>query len=99
MSFRDLENTVLGLCNEVMGTDVSYTPNGESPVSIKGVFDNAYVDIEGIVSLKPILRINLSDLDSAPARLDTVEIDSVSYRILESREDAFGGSTLILQRE
>ncbi len=98
MSFRALEESVVGLCNEVMGEDVSYTLYGDSPVTIKGVFDNSFIEVEGIVSLKPTLRIKLSDLSSNPGKGDSVVISSVTYRVVESHEDSFGGSTLILQR-
>ncbi len=99
MSFKDLEQTVLGLCNDVMGQDVSYTPYGDSPITIKGVFDNSYVDVGGVISLKPILRINLADLSAKPTKRDLVSIDSVDYILLESREDGYGGTTLILQKD
>lgn len=98
MSFRNLEDAVIDLCGQVMGQSVTYTPTVGSPVTINGVFDNSYVDIDGVVSLKPTLRINLSDLASAPAKGDSVSISSVSYRVLESRADGYGGSTLILQK-
>ncbi len=98
MSFRALGEIVVGLCNSVFGDDVSYTPNGGSASSIKGVFNNAWVDIEGVVSLKPTLRIKLADLDDSPGKGDEVEIDEVEYRVMESREDGHGGTTLILQK-
>jgi hypothetical protein len=98
MSFRTLEEAVVGLCNDVMGTEVSYTPFGGAPVTINGVFDNAYIDAEGIVSVKPTLRIRLSDLEDNPAKNDTVEISSTTYKVMESHEDGFGGSTLFLKK-
>lgn len=99
MSFKALSEAVVGLCNDVFGDDITYTPNGESAVVIKAVFNNAaYVDIEGVVSLKPILKIDLNDLDNAPAKGDRVAIEDVEYRVMESRPDGFGGSTLILQK-
>ncbi len=96
--FRTLEENVVSLCQETMGQDVDYTPYGHSVETIKGIFDNAYVDIEGVVSLKPVLRIKLDDLSFAPSKRDTVVIQDITYRVMESREDGFGGSTLILQR-
>jgi hypothetical protein len=98
MSFKTLEQQVVGLTNKVLGRDVTYTPSGGSDVSIKGVFDNTWVDVEGVVSLKPILRIDLSDLEALPAKGDTVSIETVNYRVSESRLDGYGGSTLILKK-
>ncbi len=100
MSFRDLEDTVLGLSQDVIGSDVTYTPEGEDAVTIKGIFDNAWVDDgDGLPSLKPTLRIKLDDLESSPGKGDSVEISSTSYRVLSSRNDGYGGATLILQEE
>lgn len=98
MSFKSLEAIVVKLCNRVIGTSITYTPAIGSASSINGIFDNQYVDINGVVSLKPTLRISLVDLASAPAKNDTVTISGTTYRILESREDGYGGSTLILQK-
>lgn len=98
MSFKALSDAVVGLCQDVFGTEVTYTPNVGSPQDIKGVFDNQYVEIEGVVLLKPTLRINLGDLDASPAKGDEVTIDSEDFRVMESREDAYGGTNLILQR-
>jgi hypothetical protein len=98
MSFRTLTEHVLGLCNDVLGEEVLYTPNGDSEVTINGVFDNAYVDVEGVVSLKPVLRIQLSDLAALPGKGDTAEVNSVNYSVTESRLDGHGGTTLILKK-
>lgn len=93
-----LFESLADICNSVWGTDVSYTSSGQSPVSIKGVFDNAYVDVEGVVSLKPILLVKLADLLADPGKGDEVTIDETDYKVMESRLDGNGGSSLILQR-
>lgn len=98
MSFKTLTDSLVGLCRDVFGEAVTYTPSGDSAVVIQGVFDNAYVDVEGVVSLKPILRIVLSDLVSLPAKGDQVTISTIEYRVMESRLDGHGGTTLILQK-
>lgn len=98
MSFRTLEEAVLSATNDVFGQDVEYTPYGEDAVTIKGVFDNAWIESQGVGSVHPVLRIKLSDLDASPGKGDSVSISDVNYRVLESRADAYGGSTLILQK-
>lgn len=98
MSFKTLAEQVLGLCNDVFGTTVSYTPNGSTAVSIKAVFDNAWVEAEGVSSMRPVLRIQLSDLASDPGKGDQVTIEGTTYRVMESQKDAHGGATLILQK-
>jgi hypothetical protein len=98
MGFDALSDSVVSLCQTVMGKDITYTPDGGSGVSIKGIFDHAFVESEGIQSVKPVVRINLSDLDDEPGKGDTVTIDAVTYRVVESQKDSYGGSTLILQK-
>ena len=98
MGFKTLTDSVIGITNKVFGTDCLYTPNGGSQVTIQGVFDNAWVETEGVTSLKPTVRIALADLQAKPRKGDAMEIAGVNYRLLESREDGFGGSTLILQK-
>jgi hypothetical protein len=98
MSFKTLGRTVVGLCNRVLGDEITYTPSGDSAVTINAVFDNAWVEVEGVQSLKPILRIDLSDLENPPGKGDQATIESVNYRVEESRPDGFGGSTLILKK-
>lgn len=98
MSFRDLEAAVLNTTNSTFGTVATYTPIVGSPVSITGVFDNAYIEVDTVSSLKPVFRIVLSDLALAPAKGDQVEINSVNYRVIASEVDSYGGSLLILQR-
>jgi hypothetical protein len=83
---------------DVFGRDTIYTPLGGVPVTIPGVFNHAWVDIQSMMELKAVLRIHLLDLLAAPAKGDRVSIDSVSYAIQESRPDGFGGCSLILQK-
>jgi hypothetical protein len=98
MSLKTLLDSVVRLTGDVWGESVSYTPNGGSLQTMQGIFTNAWVDIEGVVTLKPTLRIRLGDLTALPAKGDAVVIETVNYRVMESRLDAFGGSTLILQK-
>lgn len=97
MSFKKLEDLVLDVTQKVAGDTCSYT-QGTTTTQINGIFDNSYVEIEGIVSLKPTLRIKLSDLPTPPSKGDSVVVSTVNYKVLESRADGYGGSTLILQK-
>lgn len=97
MSFKHLEDLVLDVTQDVAGDTYSYT-QGATTTQIKGVFDNSYIDAEGVASLIPTLRIKLSDLPASPSKGDTVVISSITYRVSRSEPDSFGGSTLILQK-
>lgn len=98
MSFRDLEAAVIGITNTTFGTPATYTPVSGDPVEINGVFDNAFVEVLGVPSLKPVLRIALSDLEAAPAKGDQVTINATEYKVMSSEADSYGGSLLVLQK-
>lgn len=98
MSIEALEQELLRITLDAFGKDVTYSPSMGDETEIKGVFDNAYVEVEGIVLLRATLRINLSDLSSRPVKGDSLEVSDTIYDILESREDGYGGTTLILQK-
>jgi hypothetical protein len=95
MSFKSIEDSISQLTMDVFGRDTIYTPAGGSPVTIPGVFSNGWVDIQGMMELKAVLRIHLGDLI---AKGDRASIDSVTYLVQESRPDGFGGCSLILQK-
>ncbi len=99
MSFSRASDAVLKAVNSVFGTSATYTYSADDSTStIKGVFDNAFVEIQGITSMKPIFKIRLADLDAEPVQGDTVLINSILYVVQDSQSDAHGGSTLILER-
>jgi hypothetical protein len=98
MSFKAIEQMVVDQCNSTMGQDVTYTSSDDSETELKAVFSNAWVHVNGVDSLRPILRISLADLELPPARADGVLIDEVEYRVDEIQPDGFGGTTLILKK-
>jgi hypothetical protein len=96
--FRDIEESVLGLTNLIIGRSATYTPTVGTASAISGVFDNAFVDINGTTLLRPVFRIRLSDLAAKPKKSDQVLIDAVAYIVIDSQEDGYGGSSLVLQK-
>lgn len=99
MSFKNAQDAVLKATNKVFGDDVIYTYASDSTTAeIKGVFDNAFIEINGISTKKPILRIRLADLAAEPADTDTATINSVVYIVRDHEPDNFGGTTLILEK-
>ena len=97
--FKKLEATAVKVVNKVIGKTVTYNlnPEGDS-VSIKGVFSNAYIEVHGVETTHPVLRVNGADLERKPSIKDTVVISTVTYRISEVRDDGFGGYTLWIQK-
>jgi hypothetical protein len=98
MSFRDIEEIILNGTQSAIGRDITYEPASGDPVTIKGIYDKVYIESEDVMSLRHTVRINLSDLDAAPAKGDTVTIATIGYTVTEHRDDGYGGSLLILNR-
>lgn len=98
--FTKVEKLVVKKVNRILGRNIEYfLDQVVDPLSIEGVFDNRYLEVSGVVSTFPVVRIDLADLPSFPSVKDKVEIESETYRILEVREDGFGGASLILQKD
>lgn len=97
--FKKLESTAVKIIQKVIGQTVTYNLNPENTSSdIKGVFNNAYIEVNGVTTTHPVLRINSADLSRRPSIKDTVEIDEVTYKVNEVREDGFGGYTLLVKQ-
>ena len=99
MSFDDLAEGVLKATNRTLGRLVTYSPSGSDDVEIYGVFDNIHIEVSGVSSLRPSLRIQLSDLNEVPTSQDTVTVSEVSYSVIDCQEDGFGGALLVLHKE
>lgn len=91
---------LISTINSVFGSDITYSYLDGSPDSaIKGVFDNAFVEVNGISTKKPVLRnVKLSDLSAEPVEGDTVTISSVEYTVREHEPDGHGTTILILEK-
>lgn len=87
------------MTGRVFGRDVIYQLRPENTsISMKAVFDNAFIEINGVTTTAPILTVDLSLIPRYPSVKDIVTIESVNYRVIEVRQDSFGGAILILQR-
>lgn len=98
MGFRALENLVLKVPIMLFGTTVTYNPIDAESYSVKGIFENKYIDILGTQTLSPILTVNLNDLTEEPQEGDSVTIGDSDYKILRSQKDGLSASFLILQK-
>lgn len=104
MDWRTSTDMVLGAVRDTFGDQVTYLPNGGTPTPIKAIFSNQFVAVQtgrsgiGAASFHPTLQVKLADLPSPPTKLDTVQYGSVTYMVVESQEDGYGGSLLILKK-
>lgn len=99
MSFRNAQDALIKAAHKVFGEDVIYTYASDSSTSqIKGVFDNAFIEVNGVSTKKPVLRIRLDDLDAEPVEGDTISLNSVEYLVRDHEPDSYGSTTLILEK-
>ncbi len=96
--FSSTEETLLEQTTNLLGRDIEYTNIGNGTTTIKGIYDNLYIEVEGVVTLKPTVRINPSDLPFSIRKGDTLVVASTDYTVLESRKEVGGGALLILQK-
>lgn len=88
-----------------LGEAVTYSPGSGIPVVVQGIFDAAYVRVEGsgqasVSSCGPAVHLSLADLPSDPSEDEdaTVTIRGVTYSVPESKPDGLGDVLLILYR-
>lgn len=99
MSFSKATDALLKSVNKVFGISATYTYLSSGLTSsIKGVFDNAFVEVNGIATKTPTFRIRLADLTAEPTDGDQILIGTVSYYIRLHEADSHGATILILER-
>lgn len=96
---NDAFDSVFKTVNKVFGTEIEYSYLSGGTSTIRGVFDNEFVEIDGVGSRKPILKnVRRSDLTANPVEGDTLDINGVSYTVVESQADSVGTLILILEK-
>lgn len=98
MTFENAKLAMQKSINRVFGISCTYSYSVGGTSTIKGVFDNAFVEINNVSTKKPILKILLSDLTNEPTEGDTVLINGSNYQILNAEDDSHGTSVLILEK-
>lgn len=99
MGFRKIEKNVVNISTNVLGDLITYQLNPETTnLEINGIFDNAYVEVNGVSSTHPQVNIDLADLPRKPSKLDKITVETVLYSVLDIRYDGIGGCLLILKK-
>lgn len=83
------------------GTAASYTVQGGTAVTINGIFDNEFIEVDaggnvGVAVQQPRFLCRTSDVSSATEG-DAITINSVNYLIRIVQDDGTGMTTLILE--
>ena len=64
--------------------------------SIVGIFENSFVEVNGVQSVKPTFLVSESDVPSI-VRGNTITIDNVAYTFIMDQPDGTGMTMLILE--
>jgi hypothetical protein len=83
------------------GILTTYDPATGPAISVRGIFDAAYVRVEageaGVSSSGPAVFYRLSDLPVDPDNDDPeITINGVRYRVAELKKDGQGGVVMLL---
>lgn len=99
----DWDKLVLAPCEDIFGEPVIFTPAGGSPVTVTGIFDRSFRELE---EAEPSQRdtifvsvgLRLSQLPREPRIGDTLEVPSVSivFSVRQPRPDGKGNVRCIL---
>lgn len=98
MSFTKASAALQKSVNKIFGVTCVYNYLAGGTTTFKAVFDNEFVQIQDVSSLKPILKIRLADLTATPVELDTVTVNTILYTVRDSQNDAHGNAVLILEK-
>ena len=83
------------------GVAASYTRQGQPAVTINGIFDNEFFEVEAggevaVAMEQPRFACRTSDVSSATEG-DTININSVNYTIRVVQSDGTGVTVLVLE--
>lgn len=89
-------------CRDVFGETVTYTPQTGAPLTINGIYDDAYIEVtaagdgSAITSTFPVLGVLLSDLPAPPLQGDQYSVARTGETLVvkEVRPDSHGWAIL-----
>jgi len=102
MAWTDLANGVISSGLKTFGEEVTYTPFAGSPFTIKGIYNEKYLEIDAnglqILTDTPNLGVRNSDFEVQPKQNDKVTIRGQDYRVNEAQKDGEASTVLLLYR-
>lgn len=101
MGWRDLTEQVMESCEATFGEEITYTPNGGAPLTIRAIVDMEFEQVDPqtgaiVSSNQPMIGVKDSDLDFVPTPGDTCVVRDKNYRVIERQQDGQSGTRLIL---
>jgi len=83
------------------GVAATYTPSGGAGITVNGIFDNDFIEVEtgagvGVALQQPRFQCRTADVASA-AEGDALVINAVNYTIRIVQDDGTGMTVLVLE--
>jgi hypothetical protein len=106
MGFLDALATADVAVGGQLGEPVLYTPGAGSPVTVQGVFDQAYQVLDGgglgeagVMTCRPAVSVMLADLPSDPKAdpAARITIRGHVYKVWKHEYDGQGRAVLVMQ--
>jgi hypothetical protein len=94
MSFKAVEDMVLGITQDYFSEQVTYT-QGAVAKTIGAVFVQDWVESGGVSTYALTARISSADI-AVPGKGDTILRNAKTYKVTIAQADSFGGFTLVL---
>ncbi len=103
MAVETADDRAIFVGTDDFGVAATYTPSGGSGVSINGIFDNDFIEIDagggvGVAMQQPRFHCRTADVSSA-AEGDALVVDSVNYIIRIVQDDGTGMTMLVLEKQ
>jgi len=89
-------NSVDGMAVSVIYTEKKYIHTSSKSIVLDGIFENEYVNINGVASLKPTLLYDESLLPDI-SNGDKMRIKGIDYYVRNIEPDGTGAAELILE--
>lgn len=84
-------------------TEFSYTPAAGDTQQVRGIFDAAYIGVDGggvpVAANQPQIVYATSNIQPAPQYGDSVQINNKDYMIVNVQPDGTGITTLLLDEK
>jgi len=95
---------VMKTCRDTFTTPFTYLPKVGSGVSMKGIFDAAFVTVQiidsaPVQSIGPQMGVRVADLVAAsitPGPGDRIQVGAITYTVDEYRPDGEAGAVIIM---
>ncbi len=104
MAVETVDDLAVFFSVDDFGVNGTYTLNGGAASTIKGIYDNEFLEVDpqsgvGIVSAEPRFVCRSTDIPGAAAPGDALVVSSINYTVRVIQPDGTGVTTLVLERD